>query len=235
MQKAGLIAALSFMLALTGCGATWFPGIDPNAATSVTVTALPASPLAGAPVTITATLKKSDGTAVADGTAVSFTFTATWPGTVPGVASISPSTATTTGGTGTVTTTLNANAAGTVVVTATAGTASGQVTVFIASPVTVVATPTIITTISGGPVAITATVKNADGTFVADGTVINYTATVGISTIGIFSAPTTTLSGVSTVTLTVPSGVISGSIITITATATVNSTSSSGTATVQVL
>lgn len=177
-----LLALLGTILA--GCGSVdWFPTTGPNSAASVVVTASPASPIVGSSVTITATVKKADGTAVADGTLVSFT-------TVRG--SLSAFSATTTGGIATVT--LTNTAANSCTVTASTGVVSGNVTVTFVSGITVAASPSAATI--GTLVNITATVKNADGTNVVDGTTVTFAAPNG----GGLSSPTaTTTNGVATV------------------------------------
>ncbi|HYS42684.1 MAG TPA: hypothetical protein VEM32_01780, partial [Geobacteraceae bacterium] len=74
MKRVVCLLAICTML-IAGCGVDWFPAADPNAPTSVTVSTSSSSPVVGGSATITATVKKADGTAVADGTVVSFTIT----------------------------------------------------------------------------------------------------------------------------------------------------------------
>src|SRR6185369_6995318 len=83
---------------------------------SITITASQAKSVINNPVTITANVKKADGTVVADGTSVIFSATG---GTG---ATFSPTAATTSGGNAT--TTFNSTAAGTFTITATAGSVS---------------------------------------------------------------------------------------------------------------
>ena len=181
-----LLALLGTILA--GCGSVdWFPTTGPNSAASVVVTASPTSPIVGSSVTITATVKKADGTAVPDGTAVSFT---TAGGTLSGFS------ATTSGGIATVT--LTNTSASSCTVTASTGIVSGNVTVTFVSGITVAASPSAATV--GTLVNITANVNKADGTPVDDGTTVTFAAPNGGGFLGGFSTMTaTTTIGVATV------------------------------------
>lgn len=170
------------ILALTtaGCGGIeWFPETDPDAPASVTVTQTPDSSTS---VIITATVEKADGTAVADGTEVTFsggglsTVTET---TIDGIASVI----------------LTSDVAGSFTVTASAGFASGHVLVVFKDIVTVTAEPN--PTFVGDTVTITADVTNPDGTIVDDGTTVTFTTTGGTF---LSPASVTTIDGVATVT-----------------------------------
>jgi adhesin/invasin len=156
--------------------------------TSLTLTAAPATLPAGSSSTLTATVTDQDGNAVADGTVVSFT---------TNLGNISPASATTVNGVATAT--LSSTVAGVAVVTATVGSlnATTQVTFTAGAPfsVTLVAVPSTL------PVdnlsTLTATVTDQFGNFVANGTVVNFTTSLGT----LSGSSATTVNGVATVTL----------------------------------
>ncbi len=199
MQRVVCLFAVCTML-IAGCGVDWLPLTDPDAPASVTVTQTPASSNS---VTISATVKKTNGNPVADGTSVSFSTTG---------GSLSLSSAPTSGGIATVT--LTSADAGSFTVTASTGNTSGNAVVVFKDTVTLTASPNPITAINSQPATITATVKNPDGSNVADGTAISFaitsgtggtlpnssaTTTGGVATVSFFSGTT----GAFTITATV--------------------------------
>lgn len=201
-------------LVVLGCGGGGGGGSssDPNAPASLTVTASAASALINTPVTITATVVKSNGIPVAAGTAVVF---ATTGGTLSAV--------TTTNAGGNATATLNSATRGTFIVTASvAGVAAKTVQVTFIDPnapfavaVSGAATANINTS-----VALSATVTPAGtngaggpGGVIADGTVVTFSSLTPGAT---FTAVTTTVGGVATATL---SGISVPTTVTVTASA----------------
>lgn len=201
-----VLAILVVMLCGCGSGVNWFPTTGPDSPASITLTASSSSPVVGSSVTITATVKKSNGTAVANGIPVSFSTSG---------GAVVPFSGTTANGTGTATTTLTSISAGNCTVTASSGNVSGNVVVTFVSPITVVANPTFISATLGGTSAITATVKNTNGT-ANTGATVTFATDGGTLSAG---SAVTDASGNATVNLTVPAGAaVSGSVFTVTAT-----------------
>ena len=187
-MKSLLGLVLSFLtLTIVGCGGG---SSDPNAPTTLTVVSSAPTAQINTPLTITANVKKADGTtAVVDGTVVTFTTTL---GTLSAVT-------TTTGGIATAT--LNSATAGAATVTATAGAATGTVDVTFLDPnapatVTLTASPAQGVTNNNVPVTLSATVTRVAGGNVPDGTVVTFT-----SSLGTISAVTTTTNGIATARL----------------------------------
>jgi adhesin/invasin len=156
--------------------------------TSVTLVAAPSTLPVGSLSTLTATVTDQYGNVVADGTVVSFTTS---------LGNVSPASATTVNGVATAT--LSSTVAGVATVTATVGSlnATTQVTFTAGAPfsVTLVAVPSTL------PVdnlsTLTATVTDQFGNFVANGTVVNFTTSLGT----LSGSSATTVNGVATVTL----------------------------------
>ncbi len=178
------LVLIGVMLAGCGAGVNWFPTIGPDSPASITVTASSTSPVVGASVTITATVKKADGTAVADGTQISFT---TVGGTLSGFS------AATTGGVASVV--LTNTSATSCTVTASTGIVSGHVTVTYVSAITL--TPSTSSVAIGNLITITASVKKTDGTAVNDGTTVTFTSNGG----NLSASTATTSGGIATVTI----------------------------------
>jgi len=172
-----LLAVCTILIA--GCGVDWFPLTDPDAPASMTVTQ---TSVTNSSATISATVKKANGTTVADGTIVSFSTTG---------GSLSLPSVPTAGGVATVT--LTSADAGSFTVTASAGNASGNVVVVFKDTVSLTASPN--PTSVNTTVTITATVKKPDGSNVADGTAVSFTTTAP----GIVTNTATTTGGAATV------------------------------------
>jgi predicted extracellular nuclease len=155
---------------------------------SVTLVAVPSTLPVGSLSTLTATVTDQFGNFVANGTVVNFT---TSLGTLSG------SSATTVNGVATVT--LSSTLPGVAVVTATVGSVSAtvEVTFTVGAPanVTLVALPSTLPV--GSLSTLTATVTDQFGNFVANGTVVNFTTSLGT----LSGSSATTVNGVATVTL----------------------------------
>lgn len=220
------ILLLSVLL-LTSCGvATRNDTAGSAAGASVTVSSNPTSITTYGLSSITATVRDSTGTLVADGTSVTFSLSASSMGT------LSSTTATTSGGTAAVYFTA-ANTDGSVTITSTSGSLSGSVTISIAATATgavsLSASPSTIS--PSNTSAITARVVDSAGNPVVDGTIVSFildnpalgsispssAATSNGNATGTFTASTDT----GTVTITATSGTIFGTLaITISGTAT---------------
>ncbi|KAA0891333.1 beta strand repeat-containing protein [Oryzomonas rubra] len=164
---------------------------DPNAPASVTLSASPTTAAANnTPITITATVAKTGGGAVADGTPVTFAVTS-------GTASLSATSATTVSGTASVA--LTSTTVGSVTVTATvAGPKTGTSTVSFTTPP---AQPTI------------ATVKLATtGTLPSGTTIGGIDATVTYSTNKGLTYSSTVVSGVGGSSFLTPNGTVNGQV-----------------------
>lgn len=136
---------------LAGCGGGGGSGVgNASVPASITVTASQAKSVISNPVTVTANVKQANGTAVADGTSVTFSATG---GTG---ATFSPTTVTTSGGNAT--TTFNSTAAGTFVITATAGTVTSTP---LSMPVAAQATQAIVKLATSGQLAPSGTLIGA--------------------------------------------------------------------------
>jgi predicted extracellular nuclease len=163
---------------------TFTPDVPANVALVAVPSTLPVDNLS----TLTATVTDQFGNPVADGTTVNFT---TSLGTLSG------SSATTVNGVATVT--LSSTLPGVAVVTATVGSlnATTQVTFTAGAPfsVTLVAVPSTLPV--GSLSTLTATVTDQFGNFVANGTVVNFTTSLGT----LSGSSATTVNGVATVTL----------------------------------
>lgn len=174
------------------------PALQPGTPSAMTLQASPATiPAAEGDSIITATVKDAAGSLVPDGTAVTFTTTfgtlsSTYETTVDGIA---------------ITTLTSPDFAGSATVTATCGSVIStvvvtcEVTSGVVSTITLQAAPIIVTETAGSS-TITATVKDANGNPVADGTPVTFSTTFGT----LFSSYETTLDGVVTTILTFSTG-----------------------------
>jgi len=173
------------------------PALQSGEPSSMTLQAAPATVTSVTGTsTITATVKDAAGSPVADGTAVSFSST---------YGTLSSTSATTTSGIATTTLTFSAGDS-TSTVTATSGSVSGTVVVTysvtsVSSSMTLQAAPTTVTAATGSS-TITATVKDADGNPVADGTAVTFSTTFGT----LDSSYETTVNGIVTTELTFSAG-----------------------------
>jgi hypothetical protein len=199
-------------------------GVGGGGTGRITVSSTPASVSTYGMTTITATVVDGSGSAVADGTTVTFKLNNT-------IATLSNSTATTIGGIATVTLTAKGTT-GSVTVTATSGNLSGSVTINITATATgaigLSASPSNIPV--SGTSTITARVVDTSGNPVVDGTSVSFSldgpsmgslsASQAVTSSGnvtvTFTASTTT----GTVNITATSGTLTG-IITITISSTV--------------
>ena len=196
------------------------PQFNPNAPATLVVAPATATTVdTHTTVTITATVKKQDATAVPDGTVVSF---ATNFGT------LSAASAFTSGGVASVTLGSTAIGAGSVTVKSGAQSATTPLITFTLfvdpnAPTKVAVTATPGSTTAGNPVAISATVTKSSGAPVADGTVVQFAVTTGTGTLSAATAPT--VAGVASVNL---NSTAAGTVV---VTATAAGTTVSGTAT----
>ncbi|MBA7571266.1 hypothetical protein ES708_13025 [subsurface metagenome] len=192
------------------------PALQLGVPSTITLQAAPATVTAATgSSTITATITDANGNLVADGTAVTFSTT---------YGTLSSSSATTTNGIATTVLTFSAGDSSSTV-TATSGSVSATVVVTysvspgVPSAITLQAAPTTVTAVTGSS-TITATVKDADGNLVADGTAVTFSTTYG--TLSITSATTTNgiattvltfSAGDSSSTVTATSGSVSGTVV----------------------
>jgi predicted extracellular nuclease len=156
--------------------------------TSVTLVAAPSTLPVGSLSTLTATVFDQFNNPIADGVVVSFTTS---------LGNVSPASATTVNGVATAT--LSSTVAGVATVTATVGSlnATAQVTFTpdVPANVALVAVPSTLPV--GSLSTLTATVTDQFGNFVANGTVVNFTTSLGT----LSGSSATTVNGVATVTL----------------------------------
>ena len=191
----GTTQVLAYVSGLTD-GLTGVITVTPGSPDTVALTAVPDTITADgtSTSTITATVTDAYNNRVADGTVVTFT---------AGLGSIAPYTTTTTNGEATAILTATTTT-GTSVVTATAGSAQGTTNVTFAPgpPVTLTLTanPTSIEADGVSTSTLTATVVDAHGNAVADGTVVTFTTSAG----SLPGSPytTTTTNGQATAVLT---------------------------------
>lgn len=174
------------------------PALQPGTPSAMTLQASPATiPAAEGDSIITATVKDAAGSPVPDGTAVTFTTTfgtlsSIYETTVDGIAT---------------TTLTSPGFAGSATVTATCGSVIStvivtcEVTSGVVSTITLQAAPAIVTDIIGTS-TITATLKDANGNPVADGTPVTFSTDYGT----LSSSYETTLNGVVTTDLTFSAG-----------------------------
>jgi len=173
------------------------PALQSGVPSTITLKAAPTTVTAATgSSTITATVKDAAGSPVADGTAVTFSTT---------YGTLSSSYETTVNGIATTKLTFSAGDSSSTV-TATSGSVSATVVVTysvvsVSSTITLQAAPTIVTEETGSS-AITATVKDADGNPVVDGTAVTFSSTYGTLSL----TYTTTTDGIATTTLTFGAG-----------------------------
>ena len=174
------------------------PALQPGTPSAMTLQASPATiPAAEGDSIITATVKDAAGSPVPDGTPVTFSTTfgtlfSSYETTLDGIA---------------ITTLTSPDFAGSATVTATCGSVIStvvvtcEVTSGVVSTIALQAAPTTVTDVTGSS-TITATVKDANGNPVADGTPVTFSTTFGT----LFSSYETTLDGIVTTELTFSAG-----------------------------
>jgi len=203
VARATLVAGTSSGLASTeahagaaSSGAQWVQVITPGLPASVGLAVDPAALPVGGTALLTATVRDCAANPVADGTPVTFTLSAP-------LGTVTPNPASTTGGVALATFTAGTTP-GTAVLTATADgvSAAVRITVTAGAPHTLTLTvhPTTLVADGASTAAITATVTDAYGNPVADGTPVTFTLSAPLGTVA--PNPASTTGGVALATFT---------------------------------
>jgi len=203
VARATLVAGTSSGLASTeahagaaSSGAQWVQVITPGLPASVGLAVDPAALPVGGTALLTATVRDCAANPVADGTPVTFTLSAP-------LGTVTPNPASTTGGVATAVFTAGTTP-GTAVLTATADgvSAAVRITVTAGAPHTLTLTvhPTTLVADGASTAAITATVTDAYGNPVADGTPVTFTLSAPLGTVA--PNPASTTGGVALATFT---------------------------------